>query len=206
MSNARSTDDDGAQASVRRGEHARRRVLEAALAQLAEEGASRFSMDRVAARAHASKATLYRRWPGAAALLVDAMEHAFQPFPVPDTGDVRTDLRQLLYQAIHRLTNTPFPRLLAAVADLAERDPTLADTHAGLTVRQRAPLLRVLQRGKERGQLHRGTDVDVLADVMVGPLFYRRFVAHQPLTPGYLDAIIEQALGGTVPERTRSQR
>ena len=126
--------------------------------QLAEDGATRFSMDAVAARAHASKATLYRRWPSAAALLVDAMETTFAPFPTPDTGSVRQDLRHVLHGAVHLLTTTPFPRLLAAVIDLAERDPDLAATHAALTNRQRAPLLHILQRGQERGEIGASAD------------------------------------------------
>jgi len=165
------------------------------LEQLAEDGATRFSMDAVAARAHASKATLYRRWPSAAALLVDAMETTFAPFATPDTGSVRQDLRHVLHGAVHLLTTTPFPRLLAAVIDLAERDPDLAATHAALTNRQRAPLLHILQRGQERGEIGASADLEVLVDLLAAPLFYRRFVAHHPIPATLPETIIHTVLG-----------
>src|SRR5207244_13096978 len=47
-------------------------ILEATLAVLGEVGYDRLTIDAVAARAKASKATVYRRWPGKAALVVDA--------------------------------------------------------------------------------------------------------------------------------------
>lgn len=189
---------------IGRGEHARRRVLTAALDQLAEEGASRFTMDAVAARAHASKATLYRRWPTAAALVVEAMGSTFRPIPTPDTGDTRRDLHQLLHAAVHLLTASPFPRLLAAVIDLAERDPSLAATHADLTARQRSPLLEVIIRGQRTGQIPADTDPDVLADLLAAPLFYRRFIAHQPIPAGFIDSIIDQVLA-PAPLATRTE-
>ena len=48
-------------------------LRDAALELLAEIGYDRLTIDSVAARAHASKATIYRRWPGKAELVVDAL-------------------------------------------------------------------------------------------------------------------------------------
>ena len=112
---------------IGRGDRARERVLTAALDQLADEGSAGFTMQSIARRAGASKATLYRHWPSTSALLVDAMAEAFQPFPAPATGDLRGDLVALLTGAAHLLTSERFPRLMAAVVDLAERDPTSRD-------------------------------------------------------------------------------
>ena len=49
-------------------------------------------MDAVARRFGASKATIYRRWPGKTALVVAAAAALFTPPEVPDTGDLREDL------------------------------------------------------------------------------------------------------------------
>ncbi|WP_051301087.1 TetR family transcriptional regulator [Actinomadura rifamycini] len=78
-----------------------RRALAAALGLLAEVGYDRLTMEAVAARVQASKATLYRRWPGKAELVVDAVRaHGGDGTPggdgdplVPsDTGSLRGDL------------------------------------------------------------------------------------------------------------------
>jgi AcrR family transcriptional regulator len=185
----------GERKPVSRGEGARQRVLAAALATLEHDGLPGFTMEAVARRAGASKATLYRRWPTPGALLVDAMDATFRPLPVPDTGRVETDVAQLLNAFVALLGDTPFPRLLAAFIDAAERDPDLAAMHADLTRRRREPMLVVLARARDRGQLAGHLDPELVTDLLTSPLFYRRFVAHRPIPPGLVDDVIAHVLG-----------
>src|SRR6202451_3503036 len=70
-------------------------LRDAALALLAEIGYDRLTIDSVAARAHASKATIYRRWPGKAELVVDALTSLKGAPLVPDTGTLRGDLEAI---------------------------------------------------------------------------------------------------------------
>jgi AcrR family transcriptional regulator len=175
-------------------------VLHAALQVLDEDGLPGFTMEAVARRAGASKATLYRRWPSVGALLVDAMDATFQPFPVPDTGQVDSDVAQLLAAFVTLLEHTRFPRLLAAFIDAAERDPMLAALHADLTRRRREPLLIVLGRGRDRGQLPADLDLEVATDLLAGPFFYRRFIAHRPIPPDLVHDVITNVLTTQVPE------
>ena len=67
-------------------------ILEATLAVLGDVGYDRLTMDAVATRAKASKATLYRRWNTKAALVIDAIWSQKGPPIVPDTGSLRQDL------------------------------------------------------------------------------------------------------------------
>jgi AcrR family transcriptional regulator len=180
---------------ISRGAGARRRVLQAALEVLDESGLPGFTMEAVARRAGASKATLYRHWPSVGALLVDAMDATFQPLPVPDTGRVETDVAELLTAFVSLLEHTRFPRLLAAFIDAAERDPTLAALHADLTQRRREPVLAVLSRARQRGQLPADLDPEVVTDLLTAPLFYRRFVAHRPIPAHLIDDVITHVLG-----------
>ncbi|GAB3937918.1 hypothetical protein GCM10027614_17020 [Micromonospora vulcania] len=64
---------------------------------LREVGFDRMTIDAVAARAHVSKATIYRRWEGKAELVVAALRdrHVGVHNP-PDTGSLRGDLIELL--------------------------------------------------------------------------------------------------------------
>jgi AcrR family transcriptional regulator len=181
--------------AVSRGAGARQRVLRAALEVLDADGLPGFTMEAVARHAGASKATLYRHWASAGALLVDAMDATFQPAPAPDTGDVATDVKVLLDAFVALVTGTPFPRLLAAFIDAAERDETLQALHADLTRRRREPLLAVLARGRERGQLPADPDPELTVDLLTAPLFYRRVVAHRPIPPGLVDDLIAEVLG-----------
>ena len=185
---------------ISRGAGARQRVLQAALEVLDDDGLAGFTMEAVARRAGASKATLYRHWPTSGALMIDAMDATFQPFPTPDTGQVDTDVAQLLTAFVTLLEHTPFPRLLAAFIDAAERDPALAALHADLTRRRREPLLVVLARARARGQLPNDLDPEVVTDLLTGPFFYRRFIAHRPIPRELVHDIITHVLPTWAPQ------
>jgi AcrR family transcriptional regulator len=184
---------------IARGEGARQRILRAALEVLDEDGLPGFTMEAVARRAAASKATLYRHWPTVGALLIDAMDATFQALPVPDTGSVQSDVAQVLTAFVTLLERTPFPRLLAAFIDAAERDPALGALHADLTRRRREPLLTVLARARDRGQLADHLDPEIVTDLLAAPLFYRRFIAHQPIPPTLVHDLISHVLTAKAP-------
>src|ERR1700679_672658 len=72
-------------------------LRDAALELLAEIGYDRLTIDSVAARAHASKTTIYRRWSGKAELVVDALNCLKDSRPVPDTGSLSGDLDMIAH-------------------------------------------------------------------------------------------------------------
>src|SRR5215470_8476531 len=146
---------------IPRGARARERVMRAALEVLADRGLPGFTMEAIADRAGASKATIYRHWASPAALLVDAMDLSFQPLPMPATGQLRTDLIELFTQFEALLGDRPFPRLMAAFVDAAERDPTLAALHVQLTERRREPVRRLLAQAQRRGELPASADLEL---------------------------------------------
>jgi AcrR family transcriptional regulator len=195
---------------IGRGERARARVLRAAFEVLAEGGLPGFTMEAVALRAGASKTTVYRRWQSRSALLVDAMDQAFQPLEAPTTGDLRADLRALMVASEALLGSQPFPRLLAAVIDAAEHDASLAGLHFELTERRREPVRIVLAEAAARGIISPTVDLEIVIDLLVGPAFYRRFVAHRPFPPGYATDVVDFVLAaiattGSQPSHGRSR-
>lgn len=155
---------------------------------------SGFTMEAVAERAQASKATVYRHWKSRVSLLVDAMDLAFPPFPEPANGDLRRDLDELLAGQEAMLQRGPFARLLAAVIDGAEREPALAALHFDLTERRRKPALEVLRRAQSRGEIRPDADLEVALDLLAGPAFYRRLIAHREFPAGYTASIIDLVL------------
>src|SRR3954447_2473994 len=79
---ARKLDEERAQA-----------ILRATYELLGETGYQGLRVDAVAARAQASKATLYRHWPTKAELVTDAVRACkATDAPLPDTGTLRGDL------------------------------------------------------------------------------------------------------------------
>jgi AcrR family transcriptional regulator len=188
-------------APIPRGEQARERVLRAVLDLLAEQGFAGFSMEAVAARARASKSTVYRRWSSQAELMVDAMELASRPLEAPRTGDLRTDLTALVTALHAHLSRPPLPQLLAAFVDAAERDPALASVHTRLTEQRRDPLRSLLLEARASGGIRPDADVDLAVDLLAAPAFYRRFIAHQPFPPQTAETLVDMVLAALVPTR-----
>jgi len=186
--------EPSARAPIPRGERARERVLRAALEVLADQGLPGFTMEAVAHRAGASKATVYRHWTSQATLLVDAMDLGFKPLPLPATGHLRTDLIELVSRLEALVSSQPFPRLMAAFIDAAERDPALSSLHVQLTERRREPLRHVLAQGRQRGEIPSTTDLELAVDLLTGPAFYRRFIAHRAFPHRYATAVVDHVL------------
>src|SRR4051812_36599778 len=74
----------------RRGAALEDAILEAAYAELSETGYSSFTVEGVAARARTGKASIYRRWPTRARLLLDAV---CSQLPTP--SDCGVELRRI---------------------------------------------------------------------------------------------------------------
>lgn len=142
----------------RRGEVLNTAILEAALAELAEVGYPQLSMERVAERARASKASLYRRWPSKIQLVMDAVYHVLpEPESAPDTGSLRGDLLAMLRGAAEELAGPAGEAMRGLVSD-ALRDPRWAAEVRSFARGRTAETMRViLNRAAERGEVDAGS-------------------------------------------------
>ncbi|WP_328647509.1 TetR/AcrR family transcriptional regulator [Amycolatopsis sp. NBC_00348] len=112
--------------SPRRGKAREDAILAAAVGLIGEIGYDRLSMDAVAARAKASKMTIYRRWPGKAELVAEALRrHAEgETLHIADTGTLRGDLLVAVEGVARALTGEHGPSLLGLLGAVRE-DPVL---------------------------------------------------------------------------------
>jgi AcrR family transcriptional regulator len=150
-------------------------IIDATSRLLREHGFSGLTLSRVAARARASKSTIYRRWPTKEHLIVAAFNR--WPVLVPhDSGDVLEDLMDLHAQSMRNLRRGGLrgvmPKLVAARAE----DPALADVLDPLIERRYDPVRTILRRAMERGQLPRKTDVELavhlIMDITAARLYF----------------------------------
>jgi AcrR family transcriptional regulator len=140
-------------------------LRDAALELLAEIGYDRLSIDAVAARAKASKMTIYRRWPGKAELVVDALSCLRKPGEVPDTGSLRGDLEALASRSDSPDVRFDAKLVLGVVSALA-RNPELRQVireqfigRGGVRLRQ------VFERAVARGEIPEGRNLDLVVSV-----------------------------------------
>ncbi|SOJ53824.1 putative HTH-type transcriptional regulator [Mycobacterium simulans] len=168
-------------------------IHDATLAELAENGYLGVSIDRVAKRAHTSKATIYRRWPTRADLVAATIHHASanDPGMTPDTGDVRTDLFLVLRAAADRLAG---PYGEAARGLITE---TLADPKATQAARERLTdqrnrlIAAVLERAVTRGQAGPQALTPQLIAVAPTMLSHHYLLRGAPIADQTIDEILD---------------
>ena len=149
-------------------------ICDATLALLAEVGYDRMSMDAVAARAHASKATIYRRWPGKRELVLDALHTRHGPSASPpDTGTLRGDLVTSL-RAMAGSDGCDEGELMAGVLRAMRHSPELGNCMRGEVLdRKRATFRTIVDRAVLRGELPSAAPAD-LAHEVAGALWVQR--------------------------------
>lgn len=140
-------------------------IRAAAMELLAEVGYGGLSMERVAARAGVSKASLYLRWPNKEALAVDALQHRARPVPeVPDTGSLPGDMRAFLRRLLR--TRSEAGRALGGISAEIAANPALRRAwHRGLGGMLTGCLRSILGRAAARGELPEDADVELLAEL-----------------------------------------
>ncbi len=183
----------------RRRDHSRDGdILDAALEVLADVGFARLTMDAVAARAGAGKATLYRRWSSKTELVVDAVARMKREQvgtgPLPDTGDLREDLLALfrprsVQEGERRL------RIMAGLASMPVQDQASADAVSAAIVRPWAEAHRLLmRRAVDRGQASAAADVDTLSQVVASMAAYRALIQRRPFERDFLVSLVDGVL------------
>lgn len=168
-------------------------LLEATIEVLQEVGYDRLTIDAVAARAHASKATVYRRWSGKAQLVVEAIksmdEEADCAFP--DTGSLRGDLRAGVAAIVERLVSDE-GQLFAGVIGASMRDPELAAIlHESMVEKKEASCRTVVDRAISRGEIDPSCTGDVLLHVLPPVLFFRCLTSPEPVDDAFLDYAVD---------------
>ncbi|ASO20451.1 AcrR family transcriptional regulator [Actinoalloteichus hoggarensis] len=184
----------------RRRDHTRDGViLDATLEVLAEEGYERMTMDMVAVRAKAGKATVYRRWPSKGSLVVDAIARLGRREvgldELPDTGTIRQDLRALFRPEMLQDGERRF-RVMAGLTSLlvSDRSGLAQAAHAASTEPWVTVNRTLIQRAIDRGEVRVAADVETLAQVVPSMAAYRVVVERKPIDPDFLIAVIDGVL------------
>jgi AcrR family transcriptional regulator len=191
-----------APAPARRSERSYRAIIDATKALLDERGFVATSIDQIARRAGVGKQTIYRWWPNKAALVLEAhAEQAAERIPIPDTGDLRGDLRAIGATFTHNLGDTVIGRVCVQLIGEAQVDEAFADAYRDVFVTaRRAAVRELLERARTRGELRDDIDLELAMDMFFGPIWYRRLVRHAPLTPAFAHALAD-ALADAVARR-----
>ncbi|UGT59911.1 TetR/AcrR family transcriptional regulator [Nocardia asteroides] len=179
----------------RRSERARTAILTATGELIAELPYPRLTIEAIAARAGVGKQTIYRWWPSKGAVVLDALLERDAAAALPDTGDLRADLRPLLRGAVGALTDPVHDGFLRAMYVEIQQD-------AGLAREYRERLLhpqRAAVAARLAGALPADADVELAVDLLLGPIQMRWSLGLGGLTEEYADAVLAAALTALLP-------
>lgn len=166
-------------------------MLEAVIELLGDCGVAGMSVDAVASRAGVSKATIYRHWSSKEALCIEAVACLVVDPPVPVETDPRRELTALLSWLATALTGSDAGRLLPHLVSAAATDPQLGEIwRQSLVQPVHGHALRLLGEAIDAGQLAAGTDVDLAAELLLAPLFYRRLVSGHRATRELVERLV----------------
>jgi len=187
----------GARRGRPRSETARASILAAARALLEERGLTGVTMEGIAARASVGKPTVYRYWPNAQAVAMDAFLESAEDVPEKARAESPlTTLRRHL-RGIAAAFSSPAGRSTAAMIAAAQNDSELAKVFRNRFImqsRQRGRALLELAAAKR--EIAAPADVETALDLIYAPLYFRLLVGHGKLDPAFADGVLELALRG----------
>jgi AcrR family transcriptional regulator len=181
--------------TAKRAPDRREAICEAVFELLGEVGYDRMTMDAIATRARASKATLYRTWPDKPGLVMEALTQRLGPTPeTPDTGSLRGDLIAM-FSLARGIINSADGEVLAGVVTAAARNPGLARTLHECTFKSKHVIHETIVRhAVERGELSSPACAELLHEVMHAMIVVRRLASGEPMDEAYASHVVDDVL------------
>jgi AcrR family transcriptional regulator len=161
---------------------------------LQDHGYDRLTVEAVATEAKASKATMYRRWPSKADLVLAAFIHGTRESAVaPGTGTLRGDLLAIgasVCQSLGEHTST-----MRAVLNEMSHSAALSAAMQDKFVHHRNVLINeVLCAAAERGEIDRKVINPEIWDTLPGYLVFRSLIADRPPTEETVRMLVDEVL------------
>ncbi len=177
-----------------RAEAREQAILDAALELLMEVGYDRLSMDALAERAHAGKATIYRHWSGKAQVVAEAVRRmkgdgASESFR--STGSLRGDLMGALDQIACSATEAD-AAIIAGVMSAMRSDPELAElVRTQVLDSKKGEFNGIIDRAVGRGELPQGGSAELVQEVVSALLINRMVIHGQTIDEAFATHVVD---------------
>lgn len=169
-------------------------LLAVTLELLQEHGYDRLTLDAVAATARASKATLYRRWPTKAELVLAAFVEGTRQVAVdPDTGTLRGDLLKLGEQICAHVS-THASTIRAVLVETSRSTELDAMMQEQFLDQRKALMANVLARAVDRGEIEGSAITEDLWDMLPGYLIYRSVLTGRAPSGRTIQELVDNVL------------
>lgn len=191
---------------VRRSEKSRQAILTAAGELVAEHGFAKLTIEAIAARAGVGKQTIYRWWPSKGSVVLDSLiGDTPTDTPLPDTGDLTGDLREVLRMTAAEMAEPGVQASTRAMNVAVQTDPALAEVYRERYLGPALAAARArLASARDAGQISPDADLEVAAELLFGAIYYRWSLGLGPLDDAYADAVVKVVSGGLLSPGVRT--
>lgn len=166
----------------------RRRVHDAALAELVDVGYGGLTIDAIASRAGVARSTVYRHWSNVREVVTSALE-ARSVQPPPQSAEAPRDrVVALVTHLIEGVAGQGGSLTIALVA-AAEADPELARVHRDDIATRFAALVAAVAEAAP------DLDAELAASALAGAVTYRRLILGEPLRANDAASLVATVLG-----------
>jgi AcrR family transcriptional regulator len=174
-------------------------ILDAALELGGELGFDALTVEGIAERAGVGKATIYRRWPNAFAIVMDAfLAEIMRASPIQHRSTARESFTASM-RSLVRLYSGRHGKMMRALVGRAQGDQKLMHILATRWVEPRRQIARaIIRSGIESGELRPGLDADVVLDALYGPIYHRMLVPYpdSKISDRFVHAVVDTVFGG----------
>lgn len=182
-----------------RSAEADRAIIDAIVDLLVERGYREVTIEAVAARAGVAKTTIYRRWPSKADMVVEAItackKDCLQEDSAGDGSVAGTLTGMLSHLSCSRISLV----LAGLAAEMAHNEELAIAVREGLVGPNREVVYGVLRRGVEAGEVRPDVDLELVSDLLVGPLFFRLLVTGGEVSPKVAALTLDLVMRGVAP-------
>jgi len=168
-------------------------ILDAAVDLLCTVGYEGFSMDTLAARAKASKATIYRRWSGKAEVVVAALrQRKCANEEIPNTGSLRDDLVEFM-RCEAASSASEDVALFVGVLRAMQRDEELAKVLQEQLIFTKAAIVReIIDRSIRRGETPATVDPAFMFETVQAVMFNRLVLQSGAIDDAFIIQVVDK--------------
>ncbi|MEV0260476.1 TetR/AcrR family transcriptional regulator [Streptomyces sp. NPDC050617] len=176
-----------------RSARVRAAVHQAVIALVAERGYGNFTVGEVAARAGVADTSVYRRWGNLEALTTDvAISWLTAQSPIPDTGNLRDDLRTYAAHVARDVTGPDGLAVLRLVVSLSVGGQSGERARDDFLLERKRQMDTMLERARARGE--RAPEFMDVVDHILAPIYVRVLFGVSPYDPEYVDELVDHLL------------
>lgn len=163
-------------------------LFRALFEELAQTGYAALSLERVAARAGAGKAAIYRRWPSKLEFVCEAIQSVgITVSDFSDHGSLAADICAYLRTTRLAFRHPLIRRILPDLVAERSRTPEVSMTLDRLAAARRQLGHRMLDRAIARGELQPALDRELALDLLISSLYMRMIVHSKNTTIAEID-------------------